>query len=142
MANTFKAAYVQGVADYDAFASAGVTLDATTSDVTTAGTAGANGALLVGARFVPMQTTTAGAIWLFLSNDGGATFKPFDAQIIAAETLSVTAVGTAVDFKQQGAVISKDNAVRLGASTVIGFAFSTSITPSSGHVFHSQLENF
>lgn len=143
MAVTHKAPYVQSIDLGIGFVTGGIDIDATTTDVTQTSTGGANGGLCVGARFSPEETTTAGVAWMFLSNDGGSTFRILDQQTVAAATITATsAAGTPIDFTVKGAVISEDNPVRMGASNIIGFGFSTTITPSVGHGFFSEVENF
>lgn len=139
----YKAPYAQQIQNSGILATAGIALDATTSDMSVGGTAGTQGGLCVGARFNPMGTTTAGIVWLGLSDDGGSTFHIYDQQTVAAETITATsAAGTPIDFMTKGAVISEDNPLRLGASGVVGFGFSTTITPSPGHAFFVELEDF
>lgn len=144
MAVTHKAPYAQSVDQVSVLATAGVTQDATTSDASVGPTIGANGGLCVGAQFNPVETTTAGIVWLFLSEDAGATYRTIDQQTVAAETITATsAAGTPISFKTKGAIISEDNPLRLGASDILGFGFCTTITPSSvGHVFSAEVENF
>lgn len=61
-------------------------------------------------------TTTAGMVRLFLSTDGGSTWKLFDELPIAAATVSSSVAGTRV-AKTYTNLILKDASTQLGATT-------------------------
>lgn len=145
MTLTYKAPYPQPPYNTaNPLATAGITLDATTTDATQAVTAGADGARLVGAAFMPMETiSTAAPAWLFISTDGGSTFRPISGLDVAAITISATSAPEATPFQAKGANISQDNAIHIGASHIIAFGYATAMAPASiGHACLIELEDF
>lgn len=142
---TYKAPYPQPPFNVaNPLATSGIALDATTTDATQAVTAGADGGRLVGAQFMPMETiSTAAPAWLFLSTDGGSTFRPISAVDVSAITISATSAPEGSPFQVREANISPSNPVLLGASHIVAFGYATAMAPSTiGHACLIEVEDF
>lgn len=137
MAKTFTAPFAQTPKVGTAVATlSGTITNDTPSNTVLIATAGAEGALLTRLTAMPRATTTASALYLFISQDGGITKRLVDSALMAAHTVATTTAIPVTDFKS----ISETTPIRLEAGDEL--YVSSGVALPAGRVFTSQMTDF
>ena len=137
MAKTFTAPFAQTPKTATAVCTAVATVgnDAPTNTVLLL-TAGADGALLTRLWAMPRATVTATSLLLYLSNDGGATQRLIDAELMAAYTMATTTLIPETPFLNY----SETAPLRLAAGDRLYVGAQVAL--ASGIVFRAEYTDF
>jgi hypothetical protein len=117
MAKTYEIPVAQTPKHASAAVSAANTALDGTGTIVTLLTAGADGAVISRLEFWGTVTSTAKRCNVFISQDGGTTWKLWDSGLMAAYTVANTTVQTPVKIIDS---TLPDNARRIPASAVLG----------------------
>lgn len=99
-------------------------------------TAGEEGALVTKLSAIPLATTTASALYLFISNDDGAAVRLLDSELMSAHTVEMTTAIPVVSFGN----INESAPVRLGAGDKLYVGIGVEL--ASGVVFNLEATEF
>ena len=94
--------------------------DTVTLITATASGSGGEGCRVTHVSMTPTETLTAGVAYLYLSKDGGTTWRLIDAATVAADTVSTTDVPSRVTFS----IASTTTPLELEASDRLAVGFS------------------
>jgi len=137
MAKTFTAAFAQTPKTGSAVATlASVVTNDTPTNTTLIGTAGADGAILTKLTAIPRATVTASGLYLFISQDSGATKRMVDCALMAAYTYAATTDNEPTLFD----AITETTPIRLEAGDEL--YVSSAVALASGIVFNAEWTDF
>ena len=138
MAKTFTAPFAQTTKTASAVCTAAVSSlnTDTPSNAVAVYTAGLEGALVTKLTAIPRATTTASALYLFISNDAGSTIRLLDSELMVAHTVEATTAIPEVAFLN----ISESSPIRLGAGDRLYVGIGVAL--AAGVVFNVEATEF